>query len=110
MLNKEKSSRLTVFSWSIYDFANQPFTTIIITFVYSTYFMDYFCDSAERGAVLWGRIITISSIIVALLSPVMGALADQGGYRKIFLILWTWVCIFLHSCYIFQFQDKLLVL
>ena len=94
MLNKEKSSRLTVFSWSIYDFANQPFTTIIITFVYSTYFMDYFCDSAERGAVLWGRIITISSIIVALLSPVMGALADQGGYRKIFLILWTWVCIF----------------
>ena len=93
MPNKNNTSKLTIFSWSLYDFANQPFTTIIITFIYSTYFMDYFCSTAEVGAVLWGRAITISSIMVALLSPIMGAIADNGGYRKSLLIFWTWVCI-----------------
>ena len=93
MANVRKTSKLSIFSWSIYDFANQPFTTIIITFIYSTFFMDYFCSSATAGAVLWGRAITISSIFVALLSPIMGVIADQGGYRKILLVFWTWVCI-----------------
>ena len=88
-----KNYKRTIFSWSIYDFANQPFTTIILTFVYSTFFVDFIAPSGEEGAVMWGRAITISSIIVAMISPIMGALADYGGYRKLFLIFWTWVCI-----------------
>ena len=83
----------TIFSWSIYDFANQPFTTIILTFVYSTFFVDFISLNPENGAVMWGRAVTISSIFIALLSPIMGAIADKGGYRKIFLIFWTWICI-----------------
>ena len=83
----------TIFSWSIYDFANQPFTTIILTFVYSTFFVDFIAPSGEIGAVMWGRAVTISSLIIALLSPIMGAIADSGGYRKKFLIFWTWICV-----------------
>ena len=85
--------RRTIFSWSIYDFANQPFTTIILTFIYSTFFADVIAPEGNQGTVLWGRVITISSLLIAMLSPIMGAIADNGGYRKIFLVFWTWVCI-----------------
>ena len=84
----------TIFSWSIYDFANQPFTTITVTFIYSVFFAKFIFGDAIEGAAAWGIAITLSSIIIALLSPVMGAIADKGGYRKIFLVFWTWVCIF----------------
>ena len=88
-----KNYKRTIFSWSIYDFANQPFTTIILTFIYSTFFVDYIALDAESGSVQWGRAVSISSIFIALLSPIMGAFADAGGYRKIFLIFWTWICV-----------------
>ena len=52
-----------------------------------------FLGSEEAGGSAWGKAITVSSIIVAILSPIMGAIADRGGYRKLFLIFWTWVCI-----------------
>jgi UMF1 family MFS transporter len=77
----------------MYDFANQPFTTLIITFIYSTYFVKAIAPDEIIGTVLWSRGITITAIVVALISPLMGAIADQGGYRKLFLIFWTWVCI-----------------
>ena len=84
----------TIFSWSIYDFANQPFTTITITFIYSTFFAStIFLGTEEAGVAAWGKAITISSLIVAVLSPIMGAIADRGGYRKLFLIFWTWICV-----------------
>ena len=75
-----KHYKRTIFSWSIYDFANQPFTTIILTFVYSTFFVDFIALSGEEGAVLWGRAVTVSAICIAILSPIMGAIADNGGY------------------------------
>ena len=56
----------------MYDFANQPFTTIILTFVYSTFFTDFIASNPEKGAVLWGRAVTICSIIIAVLSPRYG--------------------------------------
>ena len=92
MKNKNSYKR-TIFSWSIYDFANQPFTTITLTFIYSTFFADVIVSGGTQGTVLWGRAITFSSLIIAILSPIMGAIADNGGYRKIFLIFWSWICI-----------------
>ena len=89
-----KNYKRTIFSWSIYDFANQPFTTITVTFIYSTFFAStIFLGTEEAGVSAWGKAITISSILIALLSPIMGAIADMGGYRKLFLFFWTWVCI-----------------
>ena len=89
-----KNYKRTIFSWSIYDFANQPFTTITVTFIYSTFFAStIFLGTEEAGVSAWGKAITISSILIALLSPIMGAIADMGGYRKLFLVFWTWVCI-----------------
>ncbi len=86
--------KLTIFSWSLYDFANQPFTTLIVTFIYGTYFTQVIAENEIIGTALWSRAITITGLLVAILSPIMGAMADRGGFRKLFLILWTWVTIF----------------
>ena len=90
---KQPYNKLTVFSWSMYDFANQPFTTLIVTFIYGTFFTKVIAENEIVGTLLWSRGITITALIVAFLSPLMGAIADRGGYRKLYLIFWTWVSI-----------------
>ena len=82
-----------ILAWSMYDFANQPFTTLVITFIYGTYFTKVIAENEIIGTTLWSRAMTITAITVALLSPIMGAIADKGGYRKLFLIFWSYVCI-----------------
>ena len=83
----------TILGWCFYDFANQPFTTIVVTFIYSAYFAKGIVGDEAIGQIYWGNAVTVCAIIIAILSPVMGAIADQGGYRKSFLIFWSWVCI-----------------
>jgi len=93
----------TILGWCFYDFANQPFTTIVVTFIYSAYFVGGISSetglaggivgSSAMGQVYWGNITAVCAVIIALLSPIMGAAADQGGHRKSFLLFWTWICI-----------------
>ena len=82
-----------IIGWCFYDCANSAFTTIVVTFIYSAYFTREIVGDVAMGQVYWGNAVTVCAIIIAILSPVMGAIADQGGYRKIFLMFWTWVCI-----------------
>ena len=85
-------NRKEVFAWSFYDFANQPFTTIVVTFIYSAFFIKVISQNEQLGTTLWANAIAISAIVVSVLSPILGAIADNGGYRKFFLILFTWTC------------------
>ena len=87
--------KLTIFSWSFYDFANQPFTTIVVTFIYSAFFIKVIAPDEDLGTTMWANAIALSAIIAAVLSPILGAIADQGGYRKFFLILFTCIT----ACY-----------
>lgn len=75
-----------VWSWVLFDFANSPFTTLVVTFVYATFFTQAIADDPNRGTVLWSRAITITALVVALCSPVLGAFADRGGFRKRLLV------------------------
>jgi len=90
-LSKLKNKK-EVISWSLYDFANQPFTTIIVTFVYGAFFTSVIASDEKTGTLLWTSAIAITAVVVSLLSPILGALADKGGYRKFFLISFTWIC------------------
>ncbi|MBT7481711.1 MAG: MFS transporter [Flavobacteriales bacterium] len=90
-LSKLKNKK-EVISWSLYDFANQPFTTIIVTFVYGAFFTSVIASDEKTGTLLWTSAIAITAVVVSLLSPILGALADRGGYRKFFLISFTWIC------------------
>ncbi len=95
-----------VIAWSLYDFANQPFTTIIVTFIYSAFFVKVIADNEQIGTTMWANAIAITAIVVSILSPVLGAIADSGGYRKFLLILFTLSCsIFSILLYIPQSGD-----
>jgi UMF1 family MFS transporter len=92
MILLKLKNRKEVFAWSFYDFANQPFTTIVVTFIYSAFFIKVISHNEQLGTTLWANAIAISAIVVSVLSPILGAIADNGGYRKFFLILFTWTC------------------
>jgi MFS transporter, UMF1 family len=87
-----RGSPLAVWSWSLYDFANSPFTTLVVTFVYATYFTQAIAADPISGTELWSRAVALTAVIVALCSPVLGALADRGGYRKLFVALGVFIC------------------
>ena len=76
-----RASRLGRYSWTMFDWANQPFYTLIMTFVFSVYFTDVFIDGGD-GAEKLTLTQTISGIAIALLSPVLGSITDIKGNRK----------------------------
>jgi len=92
-----------VFAWSMYDFANQPFTTLIVTFIFGKFFVEVLAENEIVGTSLWSFGIAITAIFVSFLSPLLGALADSGGYRKLFLIVSTYLCV-LATIGLFFFQ------
>jgi len=83
----------TVAAWCMYDWANSAFTTLVVTFVYGTYYTKAIAPGVETGTLFWSRGIGISAICIALLSPVLGAFADRSGARRRYLILSTLVCV-----------------
>lgn len=89
MADASQQNRLSIVSWCLYDFANSPFTTLIITFIFSPFFMMSVVGDKVAGTELWSRAITISAIGISILSPILGAIADRGGYRKLFLFFFT---------------------
>jgi MFS-type transporter involved in bile tolerance (Atg22 family) len=66
----------------MFDFANQPFYTLIMTFVFSVYFTDVFI-TGEDGAQKLTLTQTISGVAIAILSPVLGSITDIKGNRKL---------------------------
>ncbi|MDG2416533.1 MAG: MFS transporter [Pelagibacterales bacterium] len=68
----------------MFDFANQPFYTLIMTFVFSVYFTDVFI-TGEDGAQKLTLTQTISGVAIAILSPVLGSITDIKGNRKLFM-------------------------
>ena len=70
------------FAWALFDWANSPFTTLIITFVFPAYVAVAIIGDQVRGQAIWGYAIGASGLVVALLSPPLGAIADAGGRRK----------------------------
>jgi UMF1 family MFS transporter len=86
-------SRLGQVSWALYDWANSAFSAVIITFVYATYFTKGIAADEVGGTAEWGWAMSASGIAIALLSPVLGAVADAGGRRKPWLFAWTLIAV-----------------
>ena len=70
------------FGWAMFDWANQPFFTLITTFIFAPYFVSFVVGDAVRGQALWGYTQAFAGIIIALLAPFLGSIADAGGRRK----------------------------
>ncbi len=81
--------RREVVSWCFYDFANSAFTTLVVTFIFSAYFTQAIAPDPVRGTALWAHAVNISAVIVALTTPVLGAIADFARRKKLFLLIGT---------------------
>jgi len=87
------ADRKALFGWTMYDFANSAFTTLIVTFIYATYFTKAIAPDEITGTTLWSRAVTVSALAVAILSPFFGALADHNGRRKRYLLICTLIAV-----------------
>src|SRR5579864_1282662 len=74
--------RLAVISWIFFDWAAQPDFTLITTFVFAPYFATHVARDAASGQALWGFATAAAGLMIALMSPVLGAIADASGRRK----------------------------
>ena len=90
---RKPTEGLGQFAWALFDWANSPFTTLIITFVFPAYFAGAVVGNELLGQSIWGYAIAASGLIIAVLSPPLGAIADAGGCRKPWILAFTMMCI-----------------
>src|ERR1700722_18948867 len=74
--------RSAVISWIFFDWAAQPYFTLITTFVFAPYFATHVAADPASGQSLWGFATAAAGLMIALMSPVLGAIADASGRRK----------------------------
>src|SRR5829696_4557534 len=83
-----------IMGWCMYDVADSAFTTVIVTALYAPYFSKIVVGDPQKADFLWGLAASISEVIVAVLAPILGAIADYSGSRKKFLGLCAAVIVF----------------
>ncbi|MGD9487086.1 MAG: MFS transporter [Calditrichaceae bacterium] len=100
--DQKKKDKKEIFAWTLYDFANTSFSVIVVTVVYAVYFKQYIVSGQtisffgiERnpGDLYWGLGGAISMFIVAVSSPLLGAIADFNSRKKYFLFVYSMFCI-----------------
>jgi UMF1 family MFS transporter len=84
-------SRPRILAWTLFDFANTAFSVVVVTVIYSRYFINTVAGGRRW---LWGLAVSLSMICAAILSPPLGAAADFSRNRKRFLLLFTLASVF----------------
>lgn len=93
--------RKQVGAWALYDFANSVFPAVMTTAVFPVYYIAVIVGEAAAPGVgewWWGRAVALSALIVAVTSPLLGAIADRGGARKRFMFAYVAVCVAAVAC------------
>jgi MFS transporter, UMF1 family len=85
-------SRREIFGWAMFDFANSSYTTVIVSVAFGVYFTGLVAP-AGKGDAFWGYGLAIGNLIVLLLSPIIGAIADDSGRKKLFLFFTYALCV-----------------
>ncbi|MDT8316761.1 MAG: MFS transporter [bacterium] len=89
----EKVSKKEIFGWAMFDFANSSFTTVIITVVFSAYFVSHVVGDDLLGVKYWGWGLALSNLVVMTAGPFIGAVADFSGSKKRFLFISYIFCV-----------------
>jgi MFS transporter, UMF1 family len=86
-------ARREVFAWSMYDFANSGYTTVVLTAVFNAYFVSVIAQGAAWATFAWTATLAVSYLGVMLLGPIIGAYADANACKKRLLVLTTVSCV-----------------
>lgn len=84
-----KPDKRAILSWALFDWAAQPFFTLITTFVFAPYFAATLAATPEQGQTLWGYATAAAGLGIALLAPVLGSIADASGRRKLWIFVFS---------------------
>nr|WP_295899625.1 MFS transporter [uncultured Bdellovibrio sp.] len=89
----DQAQKKKIFSWALYDWANSAYSTTVMAGFFPIFFKKYWSDGADAivTTARLGTVISISSLIIALLSPTLGVVADLKGFKKLFCLLFTFV-------------------
>ena len=85
--------RREVWAWSMYDFANSGYTTVVITAVFNAYFVAAVAGKAPWATFAWTAALSVSYLAVLLTAPVVGAWADAHAAKKQLLLMATAGCV-----------------
>jgi len=100
---KQQSSRRSLaqdvglreaWAWSMYDFANSGYTTVVITAVFNAFFVSAVAEKAPWGTFAWTAALSVSYLLVLLSAPLVGAWADAHAAKKKLLLWSTAGCVF----------------
>jgi MFS transporter, UMF1 family len=86
-------TRRELWSWSMYDFANSGYTTVVITAIFNAYFVSVIAGGASWATLLWTSVFAVSYLIVMFLGPVLGRYADRHARKKRMLLYSTIGCV-----------------
>ena len=81
-------NRKAIWGWMLYDWAAQPYHTLIVTFIFAPYFAAHVVGDAVRGQAIWGYGMAATGLTIAVLAPILGAIADTRGGRH------AWIAVF----------------
>ncbi len=87
------ASKKGVIGWMFFDWAAQPYFTLIITFIFAPYFVAFVAPNAVDGQVMWGNATAIAGIIIAILAPILGSISDLSGPRKPWIAFFSFLAI-----------------
>ena len=88
-----KRDRKSIWGWYFYDWAAQPYNTLLITFIFGPYFTSAVVEDPVRGQVIWGWMLATVGISLAVVAPILGAIADSSGPRKPWMLLFSLIYI-----------------
>jgi UMF1 family MFS transporter len=83
-----QSTRKERIAWYLYDFGNSAYAAVVLLAIYSAYFQGSVVGGSE-GTKLWGYSVFVAMLVVAIISPFLGAIADYSGAKKRFLFFFT---------------------
>jgi UMF1 family MFS transporter len=84
----EKERKRAQIGWYLYDFGNSAYAAVVLLAIYSAYFKGTVVGGAE-GSRLWGIAIGIAMLTSAVISPILGAIADYSAFKKRFLFFFS---------------------
>lgn len=89
----KNSKNRSIYAWAFYDWANSAYVTIVISGFFPIFFKEYFSSNVDVtvSTAQLGFANSISSLIIVLIAPLLGAIADVGGLKKRFLFLFAYI-------------------
>lgn len=84
---------LEVWAWTMYDFANSGYTTVVITAVFSAYFVSVVAQKAVWATFAWTAALSVSYALIMVTAPLVGAWADAHAAKKKLLAISTVGCV-----------------